>query len=58
MLLAQTTPSIPPVDQIAEIRLGINQAWQLEIKPDGSGGIEFGSSAGDGARFPKQTFSF
>lgn len=26
--------------------------------PDGSGGLGYGSSGGDGASFPKQTFSF
>jgi hypothetical protein len=57
-LLAQTAPSIPPFDQVNEIGLWINQAWQLDIKPDGSGGIEYGSSVGDGASFPKHTFSF
>jgi len=60
MLLAQPapSPSIPTFDQVDRIGLSINQAWQLDIKPDGSGRIEYGSSGGDDARFPKQTFCY
>ena len=58
MLLAQTTPSIPPFDQVANIRLYTTNGWYLSISPDGSGGLGYGSSGGDGADFQKQTFSF
>ena len=58
MQLAQSAPNIPTLDQVDRIGLWINQAWQLEIKPDGSGRLEFGSSVADRARFPKKTFSF
>jgi len=55
-LLAQTTPSIPPFDQVAEINLQTN-AWYLRIRPDGSGEFGYGSSGGDVATAPKQSFS-
>jgi len=56
MLLAQTAPNIPSLDQVNEIQLQTN-AWYLRIRPDGSGQFGYGSSGFDVAMAPKQSFS-
>ena len=57
-LMAQVAQSIPDFDQVNEVVFQTAAGWYLDIKPDGSGVFGYGSSGGDFARFPKQTFVF
>lgn len=57
-LLAQNTPTIPNFDQVETITMGSHWGWDLNIYPDGSGKLIYGSSAGDDAEIPPKTFSF
>jgi len=43
---------------IEEISVGTATGWSLRVGEDGSGRIEYGSSFGDSAAFPKGTFAF
>jgi hypothetical protein len=55
-LLAQTT--VPDFDQVDKITISFHAGWMLEIHPDGSGKLVYGSSIGDLAQMPPQTYSF
>jgi hypothetical protein len=44
----------PPYLRMVRIEAG----WEMMVNPDGSGSVQFGSSAGDGASFPKGTLVF
>jgi hypothetical protein len=43
---------------IEEISVGTPTGWILRVGEDGAGRIEYGSSFGDSAAFPKGTFAF
>ena len=56
--VVQGNRNVPRLDQITGIGLFTYNGWILDINPDGSGKLTFGSTGGDDARIPKQTFSF
>lgn len=58
MLLGQNTRAIPNFDQVEEITISSHRGWMLEIRPDGSGKLIYGSNGDDIARIAQQTFSF
>jgi len=57
-LFAQSASSIPSLDQVDRITISSHGGWTLDLRPDGSGKLIYGSNGGDVARIPKQTFSF
>ena len=57
-MFVQGDPNIPSFDQVTQIGLFSYKGWTLDINPDGSGNLTYGSSFGDSARIPQQTFSF
>ena len=57
-LLAQNNPVIPKIDQVERIAISSHNGWALEIRPDGSATLSYGSLPTDNADIPRQTFSF
>ncbi len=58
MLIAQANPAIPSFDQVTKIGLLSHKGWMLNIYPDGSASLIYGSNPMDVAKAPKQSFSF
>jgi len=58
ILIAQGSPVIPSFDQVTKIGLFSHKGWMLNIYPDGSASLIYGSSPMDIAKAPKQSFSF
>jgi hypothetical protein len=48
---------VPPLDELRGINLTTG-SWMLDIGPDGSATVGYGSSAGDFAKVPAGTFDF
>ncbi len=57
-MLCLSAPAIPSFDQVDRISINTLRGWVLDIYPDGSGKLTYGSSAGDDAQIPVKTFSF
>jgi hypothetical protein len=55
-LLAQST--VPNFNQVDTITISSHGGWMLQILPDGSASLSYGSLPMDNAQMPKQTFSF
>jgi hypothetical protein len=49
---------VPPLKQLSEISVDSNGAWFVDIRPDGSGRIQFGQQYRGWGVFPKGSFSF
>lgn len=56
--MAQTPPAIPNIDQVERIYISSPRGWVLELYPDGSGKLTYGSTFGDDAKIPANTVSF
>lgn len=48
----------PALDQCRKIGIFLDTAWMLDVLPDGSGRIQYGSTVMDGGTFPKGTIDF